>query len=151
MKKIQIAHRINMTDTKEDKNTMDGDFEMDLTDCQCSFHPILVGDAPAAAAAATTGSSSTAFRSPVGAKAAWECGKHLKPGDVISLVFLLVSDVDNALKVCRAVEEGRYPEPVGPHFMRSLVDRARAKNLVRWDVKLACALHLIRKYKVRHD
>ena len=132
------------------------DFDIDISDPPCSFHPILFKDSkgnettvvaqPTANASASAGN---AFSSAVDRDAARRCGDKLTRRDVVSLIFLLVNNVENALLLCRAVEEGRYPDPVGPTFMDSLVERARKKGLLRWDVKMACALHLIRKYRVR--
>ena len=129
------------------------EYDLDLEDPPCSFHPLLKRDHPGGAAASVVASptvSPSAFGpEAAGEAAAMACGEKLGRTDVISLVFLLVSNDENALKICRAVEAGDYPEPVGPQFMVSLVQQARRKGLQRWDVKMACALHLICKYRVR--
>ena len=49
------------------------------------------------------------------------------------------------------IKFGRFPEPAGKIFMASLIYNGIKKNLPRWDVKIVCALHLLRKYQAVYD
>lgn len=92
------------------------------------------------------------FRLPIDPLEAYTVGGVLKKQEVISMVFLLIDDVDRALALCRALEEGRYPpvegHEVGSFFMASLVNTGIQREMKRWKVKIACALHLVRRYRV---
>jgi hypothetical protein len=81
-------------------------------------------------------------------KAIVSAGSKLNPQEVISLMFLLLDDPAQALKLCIEVETGKFPAPAGKTFMASLIYNGIKKKLPRWDVKIVCALHLLRKYQV---
>ncbi len=56
---------------------------------------------------------------------------------------------ESALKLCRSVlTAGKNGSAMGPGFLLSCVQSSKKKNLGSFDVKLACALHLITRYRL---
>jgi len=96
--------------------------------------------------------SRSAFRVAISQEKAVETvGPKLTKQNIVSLIFLLLDDPAQALDYCLRVEQGRFPEPAGKIFMASLIYNGIKKNLPRWDVKIVCALHLLRKYQAVYD
>ena len=126
---------------------MFSDMSLDVTDAPCSFLPV-----PASAAEGrgdSSGGEQGPFSRSISIEAAFEAGKDLIKEEVVSLAFLLLKNQENALQICLSVEQDRFSpgSPVGPAFLAQLVKTGKEKNLQKWHISLACALHLLGKNK----
>lgn len=76
-----------------------------------------------------------------------QCGQRLRPQDVVSLFFLLIDDALAALNSCGLAEEGKF----GLLALACIIRQAQKLKLQHFNLKLVCALHLLRKYQVHFE
>ena len=84
------------------------------------------------------------------AQRAREAGKFLSDNRLVSLLFLLLSNNKRALELCREIENKTLAVPEGMSngeaILRSLLGCATQN--AAWELKIICALHLVKAYKV---
>ena len=78
-----------------------------------------------------------------------QAGKLLNDNRVISLIFLLLSNFKRAYEIARDIEKKKLSVVNGMNYGEAILLSlmSYAQNCQSWELKVMCALHLLKQYK----